>query len=74
MDRQHNTIPIIEYYIHNPTNFTTVSIDPHNVIEKSVDTLSHTNNKWFINLTDTHIPAKVSNLLQLGDRFCLPQF
>jgi len=34
--------------------------------------LNHTNNKWFINLTNVSIPEKVSNLLQMGGNFSLP--
>ncbi|KYN13349.1 hypothetical protein ALC57_14362 [Trachymyrmex cornetzi] len=30
------------------------------------------NNKWFINLSKTHIPDYVHALLQLGENFCLP--
>jgi len=37
-----------------------------------LDPLNHTNNKWFINLTNVSIPIKVSNLLQLGGNFGFP--
>jgi len=37
-----------------------------------MDPLSHTDNKWFINLINITIPEKVSNLLQLGGKFGLP--
>jgi len=51
---------------------TNVIIDPHNFNSKFNDVLDHTNNKWFINLSDINIPHEVSILLQLGERFCLP--
>jgi len=38
----------------------------------TVNPLNHTNNNWFINLTNVTIPTQVSNLLQLGGYFCLP--
>jgi len=36
------------------------------------DPLNITNNNWFINLSNAHIPTEVSNLLQLGNKFSLP--
>jgi len=49
-----------------------VNLDPRKFIGSKMDPLSHTNNKWFINLTNITIPEKVSNLLQLGGKFGLP--
>jgi len=49
-----------------------INLDPRKFIDSKLDPLSHTNNKWFINLTNTTIPEKVSNLLQLGGKFGLP--
>lgn len=30
------------------------------------------NKKWFINLSQVHIPTEVQSLIQLGEGFCLP--
>jgi hypothetical protein len=34
--------------------------------------LNQTNEKWFINLSETVIPNEASNLLQFGSNFCMP--
>lgn len=47
-------------------------IFPNHFQKNPFDPLNHTNNKWFINLTDMTIPTYVSNLLQLGNKFSLP--
>jgi len=49
-----------------------VNIEPNKFVDNTSDPLNHTNNKWFINLTNISIPNKVSNLLQLGGNFGLP--
>jgi len=49
-----------------------VNLDPKKFVSSKMDPLSHTNSKWFINLTNITIPEKVSNLLQLGGKFGLP--
>jgi len=48
-----------------------VLIDPHAFNNKHVFSLDHTNEKWFMNLSNSVIPRKVSTLLQLGQRFSL---
>jgi len=49
-----------------------ILIDPHKFGVNLDDSLDHTNNKWFINLSNINIPQEVSTLLQLGEKFCLP--
>jgi len=49
-----------------------VSIDPNKFTDNVISPLDYTNEKWFINLTNIAIPTQVSNLLQLGNQFCLP--
>jgi len=49
-----------------------INIEPENFIDSTVDLLNHTNNKWFINLSNKLISQQVSNLLQLGGNFGLP--
>jgi len=50
------------------------NIEPSNFSQYPNDPLEKTNERWFVNLSDYHIPKKVSNLLQLGDRFSLSSF
>jgi len=63
----------------SPTNKPTssndinISIDPYKFHESN-DWLHHTNNKWFVYLSQSVIPQEVSTLLQFGDRFCLPTY
>ncbi|XP_011858662.1 PREDICTED: uncharacterized protein LOC105556190 [Vollenhovia emeryi] len=47
-------------------------IHPTEFLNSSCEILKNTNEKWFINLTNITIPNKVSNLLQLGENFSLP--
>jgi len=47
-------------------------IDPTQFLDYPSDPLNTINNKWFINLSDSSIPAEISKLLQLGDKFSLP--
>jgi len=47
-------------------------IDPVQYIDVPSDPLITTNNKWFINLSNSFIPTEVSRLLQLGNNFSLP--
>jgi len=49
-----------------------INIEPEKFANLNMDLLNHTNNKWFINLSNTLIPKQVSNLLQLGGNFGLP--
>jgi len=49
-----------------------VNVDPNNFINNKINPLNHTNNKWFINLTNAIISTQVSNVLQLGGNFSLP--
>jgi hypothetical protein len=49
-----------------------ITIDPNKFLEPPKEPLSTTNNKWFLNLTQQSIPESVSNLVQLGEEFCLP--
>jgi len=51
-----------------------ISIDPHEFKDKPIFSLDHTNEKWFLNLSNSVIPKEVSTLLQLGDRFSLPMY
>jgi len=51
---------------------TSVNIDPRKYVNQITNPLSHTNHKWFINLTDITIPPTVTALLQLGGKFSLP--
>jgi len=53
-------------------NDINITIDPKKFSTKEGNFLEHTNNKWFINLSNTTIPQEISSLLQFGDRFCLP--
>lgn len=49
-----------------------IHIDPKDFSNNSFHPLEHTDKKWIINLTGSSIPSYVSNLLQLGNNFCLP--
>jgi len=53
------------------TNIVDVNIDFMNYAHKDKNPLHNTNEKWFINLTNTDIPSTVINLLQMGGNFCL---
>jgi len=55
----------------NPNDIK-ISINPHEFNNKSNVSLDHTNNKWFLNLSNSVIPKEVSTLLQFGERFSLP--
>jgi len=48
------------------------SIDPVEFLDFSIDPVNTTNDKWFINLSDSCIPSEVMKLLQLGYKFSLP--
>jgi len=60
------------YHLNPDKIITQVNVDPKKYMNHITNPLNHTNNKWFINLTDTTIPPHVSILLQLGGNFCLP--
>jgi len=45
-----------------------ILVNPHKFKEK-VSPLEHTNDKWFINLSDTEILFNVLKLFQLGNNF-----
>jgi len=70
----------VDNAIYNCTNTTNnlelsqfvVNIDPNEYTHSVRSPLEHTNEKWFINLTNVAIPTQVSNLLQLGSNFSLP--
>lgn len=49
-----------------------VDVSPLNFIHKEHSLLTP-RKKWFINLSSSEFPVAVSGLLQLGERFCLPQ-
>ena len=52
---------------HNPLKFSFLSnnnIHPPSPLQ--------IRDKWFVNLSPTHIPQEVQGLLQLGGTFCLP--
>jgi len=51
---------------------TKINIEPMKFYGDIKEPLNHTNNKWFKNLSNSHIPAQVTNLVQLGERFSLP--
>jgi len=61
-----------EFTKNSDTFKITVNIDPNNFINNKINPLNHTNNKWFINLTNATIPTQVPNLIQLGGIFSLP--
>jgi len=68
-----------KYFLHENTldsniSRTSININADKFKNKNnfIDPLKHTNNKWFINLTNVEIPEKVSNLLQMGGKFGLP--
>jgi len=52
--------------------FVDIKIEPSNFLQVLWDPLNNTNKRWFANLSNTHIPSQVSNLLQLGEKFSLP--
>jgi len=52
-------------------NEISVELDPTDFISNPSLPLVPKNN-WFVNSTNIHIPIEVSNLLQLGEGFCLP--
>ncbi|XP_018361330.1 PREDICTED: uncharacterized protein LOC108760048, partial [Trachymyrmex cornetzi] len=49
-----------------------INIEAGKFIDRLSEPLGQTNKKWFINLTDVNIPTEVSNLLQFGNNFNLP--
>jgi len=50
-----------------------VNLNPSSFLSHtSNNILNHTNQEWFKNLSNKNIPVEVSNLLQLGDTFSLP--
>jgi len=59
-------------FLSNNETCVEITIDPLDFFEDCQDPLNHTNESWFINLSNSHIPKQVSNLLQLGDKFSLP--
>jgi len=73
-ENENNNIKyVLSTYQVNPEKLITqVYVDPTKYVNQITNPLNHTNNNWFINLTDTIIPPKVSVLLQLGGNFCLP--
>jgi len=42
--------------------------EPSDFAKDSQDPLNNTNERWFINLSNSYIPTQVSNLLQFGDK------
>lgn len=65
-------IPQSRILVVNNINNKDIVIPPNKFSSKHINPLGSTNEKWFINLTDTIIPTNVTNLLQLGSKFCLP--
>jgi len=53
-------------------SLSNIKIEPIDFLQNFGDPLNSTNKKWFINLSNSHIPKEVSNLLQFGDKFSIP--
>jgi len=53
-------------------NVINITLNPSSCKVNNDSSLDNTNEKWFINLSSKSIPTEVSNLLQLGEGFCLP--
>jgi len=56
----------------NKETLVNIKIEPSNFLEILGDPLNNTNKRWFVNLSNFHIPLQVSNLLQFGEKFSLP--
>jgi len=56
----------------NNETLVNIKIEPLNFLRVSGDPLNNTNKSWFVNLSNSHIPSQVSNLLQFGEKFSLP--
>jgi len=54
--------------------FININITSDRFMNNMSKSLNQINGKWFINLSSCNIPAKVSNLLQLGEGFSIPFF
>jgi len=68
---------IIKVFHRNPTltnneTLSNIKIEPSDFLQDLGDPLNNTNKSWFINLSNSHIPSQVSNLLQFGEKFSLP--
>jgi len=62
----------IENINYNDKNDIINIIDPKTYLEKNINPLHHTIDKWFVNYSGMEIPIEVSKLLQMGGKFCLP--
>jgi len=62
-------IPLID----SNESLVTINIEPDKFRGISFNPLKRTNKKWFVNLSETSIPAYVTNLLQLDSNFNLPE-
>jgi len=62
-------IPLID----SNESLVTINIEPDKFRGISFNLLKRTNKKWFVNLSETSIPAYVTNLLQLDSNFNLPE-
>jgi len=73
-ENENNNIKYVlpAYHLNTDEIIAQVNVDPKKYVNQITNPLNHTNDNWFINLTDTTIPPKVSVLLQLGGNFCLP--
>jgi len=60
------------FWHRNPIMALELSMFDEIKFQVSRDPLNYTNTSWFRNLSNTHIPIQVSNLLQFGDKFSLP--
>lgn len=49
-----------------------VCIHPYTFKQETTHNINEINKKWFINLTNEHIPIETSSLLQLGEKFNIP--
>jgi len=56
----------------NHETLVDIKIEPLNFLQVLGDPLNNINKRWFVNLSNSHIPSQVSNLLQFGEKFSLP--
>jgi len=70
----HKVIKLLHKNPVTSTNETLIKIyiEPSNFLHDIQDPLNTTNNKWFINLSNSYICTQITNFVQLGDRFSLP--
>jgi len=59
-------------FISSEQSLQNITIAPSEFSQQIKELLKDINDKWFVNLSDTDIPPKISKLLQLGDKFSLP--